>query len=146
MMDDMWGTILISISSALLGGGGLAALLRARVQNQVDLLQLQINRVAALEQQLVELDRRNDDLIARNAELMGQIASLRTENEMLSKRLEVQRVLIDDLQQKVARLSIIEDENAQLRQQLQIERAKRELCEREVITLREQISTLRMPS
>lgn len=142
----MWGTILISISSALLGGGGLAALLRARVQNQVDLLQLQINRVAALEQQLVELDRRNDDLIARNAELMGQIASLRTENEMLSKRLEVQRVLIDDLQQKVARLSIIEDENAQLRQQLQIERAKRELCEREVITLREQISTLRMPS
>lgn len=142
-IDANAATIVTAIVSALLGGGGVAAIIKARGENQLNLYQAAAERMAKLEARTDTLDKNNDDLILRNAELVGQISSVRLENESLNKRLEIQRTLIDELQSKVARLSSLEEENARLRQQLQIETSKREFLEREVNTLRQEIIQLR---
>jgi phage shock protein A len=135
--------VVIAVLSAILGGGGYAAYVRANGQNRVDLYQAAVERIARLEARTDEQDRRNDQLSQANAELNGKIAAITHENESQSERLRVQRVLIDEQSQRVAKLGTLEEENGRLRQQLQIEMSKREFLEREVRTLRQEIAELR---
>lgn len=134
---------LVTIISIVLGGGGIAAYIRARGQNRYDLLASAAERIARLEQRADELDKRNDDLVAQNAELLAQVAVLKRDNQEQERRLATQRTLIDELQTRVAQLQFLEEANAKLRQQLQIEQSKREFLEREVNTLRIEIAHLR---
>lgn len=142
-MSDQLVNLLIAFISAVLGGGGVAAYTRAQGQNRVDLYQAAAERIAALEARTDTQDKRNDELSRTNAELHGKAGQLSSENVSLGSRLEVQRKLIDELSEKVARLGALEDENARLRQQLQIETSKREFLEREVNVLRQEIAALR---
>ena len=135
-------TILVSLVSALLGSGGVAAYVRAVHQSRIELLQLSLERIGKLESSITDLDARNDALIQQNAELRGRIAVLQRENDELTKRMEYQRRLIDEFQQKVAVLTAFERENADLRQKLQIEMSKREFLEREILILRQEVQKL----
>lgn len=142
-MSDPFSSILIAILSALFGGGGVAAWLRAQGQNRVDLYQAQAERIAKIEARSDDQDKRNEMLATINAELQGKLGALQSERYQTDERLKTQRVLIDDLSQKVAKLGSMEQENAQLRQLLQIETSKREFLEREVLKLRQELADLR---
>ena len=136
-------TAIIAIVSALLGGGGYAAYVRAQGQNRLDLYQAAAERMSRLEARNDDQDKRNDVLLVANAELNGRIIAIQRDNEMLSERLRVQRILIDDQGQRLASLSSLQEENVRLRQQLQIEMSKREFLEKEVAELRSQVCELR---
>lgn len=142
-MSETALNLLIALASALLGGGGYAAYVRAQGQNQVDLVTAMADRITKLETRSDEQDKRNDQLTRQNAEQAGMIGALTNEKDNLSSRLETQRTLIDDLNARVARLGVLEEENARLRQQLQIETSKREFLEREVNALRQEVASLR---
>lgn len=135
-------TIIIAIVSALTSGGGVAAYLRARGQNRVDMLTALGERCARLEERNDAQDKRNDELARLNADKLGRIASLERDRETLNERLGIQRQLLDEQSVKLAMLAEREEENAQLRQQLQIEISKREFLQREIDSLREQIRAL----
>jgi chromosome segregation ATPase len=135
-------TIAVAVGSALMGGGGVAAWIRAQGQNRVDLFSAQAERIAKLEARSDDQDRRNDELARQNAELLGTVGGLKAERDAMTRRLEAQDALIAELQTRVARLGSLEEENARLRQLLQIEQAKREFLEREVNALRQEIAQL----
>lgn len=142
-MSDAAINLIIAVVSALLGGGGYAAYVRAQGQNRVDLYTAAVERITKLEARSDEQDKRNDQLARQNAEQQGMIGALTNEKDGLNRRLETQRVLIDDLNARVARLGVLEEENARLRQQLQVETSKREFLEREVNALRQEVASLR---
>lgn len=142
-MSEAMSNLLIAVFSALLGGGGVAAWLKAAGDNRVNLINAMVDRIAKLEARSDEQDKRNDQLSRQNAEQAGMIGALTNEKESLGKRLETQRTLMDELRERVARLGALEEENARLRQQLQIETSKREFLEREVNALRQEVATLR---
>lgn len=142
-MPEWLTTLLVALFSAALSGGGAAAWVRARGQNRIDLYAAAAERIVKLEARSDEQDRRNDALMRQNAEFAGTIGALTNEKESLGKRLETQRTLIDDLNARVARLAVMEEENARLRQQLQVEMSKREFLEREVNALRQELAQLR---
>lgn len=142
-MSETAINLLIALASALLGGGGYAAYVRAQGQNRVDLVTAMADRITKLETRSDEQDKRNDQLTRQNADQAGMIGALTNEKDNLSSRLETQRTLIDDLNARVARLGVLEEENARLRQQLQIETSKREFLEREVNALRQEVASLR---
>ena len=136
-------TAVVAIISALLGGGGVAAFVRAQGQNRTDLYQSAAERIGKLELRSDQQDERNEHLLESKAELSGRLLVLERDNHTLSERLRVQRILIDDQAQRLACLRSLEDENANLRQQLQIEMSKREFLEREIAVLRLEIAELR---
>lgn len=137
------GETIMTLTAALLGGGGIAAFVRARGQNRIDLFAAQSERLAKVEQRADDLDRRNDALVAQNVELIGTIGGMKTRNEMLSQQLDEQRTLVHDLRERIAHLEAMEAENASLRQQLQIEQSKREFLEREINALRTELARQR---
>ncbi len=142
-MSETAINLLIAAISALLGGGGVAAYIRAQGQNRADLSTILVGRITTLEARSDEQDKRNDVLTRQNAEQAGLLGALTSEKESLGRRLETQRALMDELRERVARLGVMEEENARLRQQLQIETSKREFLEREVNVLRQEIADLR---
>lgn len=131
-----WTTILVALVSAIFGGGGIAALLRARGENQVNMLQAMTERIIRLEERNDAQDKRNDALARENAEKLGRIAALERDRETLNERLGVQRQLLDDQSVRLAMLGEREEENANLRQRLQVEMSTRGFLEREVAELK----------
>jgi chromosome segregation ATPase len=133
---------LIALVSVLLGGGGYAAYVRAMGQNRSDLYQMAVDRITRLEARTDEQNLRNDMLAEQNAKLQSLIGTIEGERSSLDGRLVVQRTLIDDLNGRVSRLDVTEEENANLRQKLQIEIAKVEFLQREVDHLRREVARL----
>lgn len=141
-MSDSLINLIIALSGALLGGGGYAAYIRASGQNRVDMYQASIQRIARLEERTDHQDKRNDALAEQNARLQGTVNTFEAERQGWNERLKVQRVLIDDLNLRIGRLDVTEEENVRLRQQLQVEVAKVEFLQREVRELREEVARL----
>lgn len=132
------------IGAAILGTGGIAAWVRARGQNRIDMLVAYEKRITAIEARYDALDKRNDELTAQNAELLGRAAALEAEKRNHEDRLGTQRALIDELQQRVAQLTTVEEENARLRNQVIKAEATARFLQDENNVLRLEINQLRM--
>ena len=142
-MTDALVQALVAFGSLLLGGGGYAAYVRAKGQNQTEFYRVAVDRITALESRSDEQDKRNEALVESNAKLLGKVGALEQENQNLGERLKVQRILTDELQIKVGQFEDEHEENIALRQTLQIEIAKRTFLEREVEQLRNEVAALR---
>ena len=142
-MNESFADFLIALGGILLGGGGVAGWLRASGQNRVDFYQAQAERIAKIEARSDDQDKRNETLAMLNAELQGKLGAVQAERSGMDERLKTQRMLIDELNQRVARLGSLEEENVTLRQMLQLETSKREFLEREVHALRQELDALR---
>ncbi len=99
-------SIIVTIAGFLLGGGGLAALYRARTQNRVDersqLTDEQVRfrqdmaaeiasmrtEIANLKDANRKLDDRNDDLVRENGDLKGRVRFLEEQNADLKNRIQ----------------------------------------------------------
>lgn len=134
--------LIIALSGMILGGGGYAAYIRATGQNKVDLYQAAAQRIARLEERTDHQDKRNDHLAEQNAKLQGTVNTFDAERRGWDERLKIQRVLIDELNVRVGRLDVTEEENVRLRQQLQVEIAKVEFLQREVAELQGKVARL----
>ena len=133
----------IALLSLILGGGGYAALVRARGQNRSDIITTQAERISRLETRTDLQDTRNDELSEINARLQGSMQSFESERNSWNERFAIQRKLIDELNMRVSRLDVTEKENVELRHQLQVEMAKVSFLQREVESLRIESAQLR---
>jgi septal ring factor EnvC (AmiA/AmiB activator) len=136
-MNDTIVSLIIAAISALLGGGGVAAWLRAKGQNTVDMLETYAKRITTLETRSDEQDKRNDRLAIENAEMHGKVSALTALNEQLDDRLAVQRRLLDETREKTSIIPGLQEENAQLRHRLMVEIGKVEILEREAREFKE---------
>lgn len=139
--------VLALISAAALGGTGIAAYRRANGQNLVDMYTAQNARIAVLEDTIRALDERNDGLILEKADLLGRINALTHRNEQIAQEMGRQSQQIEHLRAQIARVTALEGENAQLReetaqlkQRLQIETSRRELLQRDFDEFRLKVS------
>lgn len=120
----------MALAGALLGGGGLAALVRAKVQNRVDeRTQLSAEQVQFREHmraEIARLDERSRNLESRNQKLEEQVLSLTIQNSKQADQIE-------DLKK----------ENETATRQLATTNAKNDFLERENNDLRRENQRLR---
>jgi chromosome segregation ATPase len=152
-----WSTI-VPLAIALLTGGGLSTLIRARSQNRVDeraqltteqqsFRQSMAEQIAGLRVQLADGAKHNDGL---EQELRGQgkeLAALATKNDYQERQLREQAQQIADLRTQnatqAAQIAALTEEKAGVTQRLQAEVLKSDFLTRENNELRHEITRLR---
>lgn len=152
-----WSAIVLVVGS-LLGGGGLAALLRARSQNRVDeraqltteqqsFRQSMAEQIARLQAQLDGGAKRNDVLEQELRTLGKELAALQKTNEFQAQQLHDQAEQITVLRTQNAtqaqQIAALTEEKAGIVQRLQAEVLKSDFLTRENNELRHEVQRLR---
>ncbi len=150
---------IVVVLVAILGGGGIAALLRSIGQNRVDfrnqLTQEQISfradmraEIARLDAKLADSERRNDLLEATQHEHIGQISALQQQNK--EQAIQIERLVVqnakqaDQISQQAAVIDQLTGEKAQAVNDAQKAIAARDFLERENGELRRECERLRI--
>jgi len=152
-----WSAIVLALGG-LLGGGGIAALIRARSQNRVDeraqltteqqsFRQSMAEQIAGLRVQLTDGAKRNDGLEQELRTQGKELAALGTKNEYQERQLHEQAEQIADLRTQNAtqaqQIAALTEEKAVVIQRLQAEVLKNDFLTREINELRHEVSRMR---
>lgn len=135
--------IIIAIVSALVGGGGAAAFIRARGQNKVDLVTTLTNRIHTLETRLYEQDFRNTNLVIENAKHTSVVANLETDIKQYITDIATKAKEIEQLKLEKNSYMMLVEEAAKLRQQMQIMQSQNDYLNTEAGKLQSDIDQLK---
>lgn len=152
-----WSAI-VPFAIAMLTGGGLAGLIRARSQNRVDeraqltteqqsFRQSMAEQLARLQTKIDDGEKRNDVLELELRTLGKDLAALQTTNAYQERQLHEQAQQIADLRTQnatqAAQIAALTEEKASVVQRLQAEVLKSDFLTRENNELRHEVQRLR---
>lgn len=139
-------SLMIALISAVVGGGGAAAWLRAGGQNRTDYLDRVQARLGQIEVRTDEQDKHINLLMVQNADLHHQIGRLEGERAALERNIVDVRELARTLTGRVGELAqrVVDEtkERARAIHDEQVQRARADFLQRETIALRVEIVRL----
>lgn len=127
MLD--WTAIITAIITAALSGTGVAAFYRTRNQNRVDAQR-------ALSDEQIAFRR---DMAAELSSLRAEIANLKDANQRIDERNDS---LVRENGELQGRVRFLEEQNADLKNQIMNERAEKEAMKSKIAKLEEQVRGL----
>lgn len=140
-------SIIIALISALLGGGGAAAWLRAKGQNRTDYIDKVQSRLGLVEIRTDEQDKQINLLMVQNSDLHHEIGRLEGERAALERNLvevrELARTLTGRVGELAQRVADETQERARAIHNEQVQRSRAEFLERENNELRNEAMRLK---
>lgn len=140
--------IIIALISALLGGGGVAAWIRAKGQNRTDYLDKLLARISQVEKRTDDQDVHISALAAENSGLHHEQGRLQGESAAQERNLielrELARVLTGRIGELAQRVADETKERARAIHNEQVQRSKADFLERENNVLRLENNRLRL--
>lgn len=148
MWDLDLQTIVLSVLSALAGGGGASAWLRSSGQNRNEYLAKLLERLAQVETRTDEQDKQLAEGQRQNAELGRELGREQGQRAALERSLDELRGLARDLTSQVGQLAqrVAEEttERARAVHHEQVQRSRGDFLERENNALRAEISRIQL--